>query len=846
MSEPLASRPFVKSAGLQFAALLLLVFGGCLLLYHQIVFGGKALYFDDIYHNYYVFLEFVSRSLRAGELPVWNPYLFGGVPQIAGLEPPIFYPFCWIFFVGLPYQLALALNLICHHLLAAAGVYLLGRAYGWRWLSASLGACCFSFSGLMVSMHKFHPLQNTVAWLPLVFWAGHRLLTRQRLQDLALFAAVYGLQVLSGHLEIVYFESLLLLAYGAGLLLQRPALRGWRVWALALAGGLLALGLSAIQLLPALLYLPHSIRQGGLDSGSAMSWSQHPWMLPLLLLPTWPLAAPVGIADFFGHTRYGSLLFFLVPYLGWPAWLFAAGGLSLPWPVQPRRRLYWGAVLVLALLLACGKYLPGYELLLKLPGLAFFRFPSKWLVFASLALSLLAADVFDALLDGPARMRRLGLVALAAAGLGLLGGLLIRAGGCDAWLPALATSWRPELSAAQAGLWVQPLRDLLAAGCLNAALISLLLALWTWMQRRYRSALLAGLLLLGVGLELGRSGSESLWYTEAGHFEQASPLARWLAPLAQGSQVRMLVLAHADLPPDFEPELTQDQALRAMDYMHQSLIDNYGLLSGLRNSDGFWPARSFQSAFLFTVYGEALQYGQLSFRRQLEALTATRYILAVNPNATLEAAFASQPAYRRLRDEPLTRVTVWENRDWLPRARFQTQALVVPERGQMIAALADPAASGFKLHEQVLLLDDDAFKAARAAVPDQESADKHWTHPEFTLDRNNTVEVSFETNTPGYLVLADQNLPGWKAYDKGREVPILLANYMQRAVRVGPGKHRVRFEYQAPGFIAGAAISGLSLLILIGLLGWRRSPPRPAPEPPPEGLGGGDFAARIG
>ena len=98
------------------------------------------------------------------------------------------------------------------------------------------------------------------------------------------------------------------------------------------------------------------------------------------------------------------------------------------------------------------------------------------------------------------------------------------------------------------------------------------------------------------------------------------------------------------------------------------------------------------------------------------------------------------------------------------------------------------------------------------------------------VDKNNTVELRFETNTSGYLVLADQNLPGWKAYDNGREVPILLANYQHRAVRVGPGQHTIRFEYQAPGFVAGAALSGVSALIWLVLLGWRRRVPADAPR----------------
>ena len=52
-----------------------------------------------------------------------------------------------------------------------------------------------------------------------------------------------------------------------------------------------------------------------------------------------------------------------------------------------------------------------------------------------------------------------------------------------------------------------------------------------------------------------------------------------------------------------------------------------------------------------------------------------------------------------------------------------------------------------------------------------------------------------------------------------QEVPILQANFSQRALRVGPGKHDIRFEYEPPGFAWGWKISLLSGLLLLLILG---------------------------
>jgi len=49
------------------------------------------------------------------------------------------------------------------------------------------------------------------------------------------------------------------------------------------------------------------------------------------------------------------------------------------------------------------------------------------------------------------------------------------------------------------------------------------------------------------------------------------------------------------------------------------------------------------------------------------------------------------------------------------------------------------------------------------------------------------------------VVLNDPYHPWWVAEVDGREVPVLRANVLFRAVRVGPGAHRVRFVFRPFG-----------------------------------------------
>lgn len=65
-----------------------------------------------------------------------------------------------------------------------------------------------------------------------------------------------------------------------------------------------------------------------------------------------------------------------------------------------------------------------------------------------------------------------------------------------------------------------------------------------------------------------------------------------------------------------------------------------------------------------------------------------------------------------------------------------------------------------------------------------------------------------------HLVVADTYYPGWRAMVDGREVPIERADFVWRAVPLGPGRHIVTFSYECLPFIRGV------FLMVIGAILW--------------------------
>jgi len=85
------------------------------------------------------------------------------------------------------------------------------------------------------------------------------------------------------------------------------------------------------------------------------------------------------------------------------------------------------------------------------------------------------------------------------------------------------------------------------------------------------------------------------------------------------------------------------------------------------------------------------------------------------------------------------------------------------------------------------------------------------------------MEVRTKSTRAGFLVTSDAYYPGWRASIDGRDAWLYRADYAIRGVMVPAGEHTVRFEYRPRSFYLGAAISLISILLLIALAVGARS-----------------------
>ncbi len=82
-------------------------------------------------------------------------------------------------------------------------------------------------------------------------------------------------------------------------------------------------------------------------------------------------------------------------------------------------------------------------------------------------------------------------------------------------------------------------------------------------------------------------------------------------------------------------------------------------------------------------------------------------------------------------------------------------------------------------------------------------------------------DIHYTSSNPreGLAVFSDIWYPyGWKAMIDGKEVPIIRANYVLRALRIPAGDHKIDFVFHPQKFYTGNTLAGISSFLLYALL----------------------------
>lgn len=388
--------------------------------------GGR----NDITTQYLAFRDFPNKSVREfGQLPFWNPYSLTGIPWHSNPQSALFYPANWLFLLFAGSRL-ISWLLVAHHWLAGAGMFLLCRRYGFSWLAALFGGTAFAATPFLIaqSVEGHYNQVCMVAWFPWAFLCFEHIRSGER-RSVPLMACVISLCFFCGHVQEVYYLVVVLTGFlvvdlAKGIYRQRsvPAVavpgvqlpqttcspesqlcRGNAVPPLRLivnwiAVGALTAGLVAIDLLPNAIYTTQAVRSAGIGAKEASEISIGVANLRQL----WD---PFALGNMQSYSGPGLYYWETVFHFGMVVSLLAVIGTLFRWRQFPVLRMV--AMFLIAAVFAFGAETPFFPWCYDtIPGMSFFRSPSRSIFFCGLAISVLSAAGVDVLLAAAMKFHR--------------------------------------------------------------------------------------------------------------------------------------------------------------------------------------------------------------------------------------------------------------------------------------------------------------------------------------------------------------------------------------------------------------------------------------------------------
>jgi len=802
---------------------------------------------SDLVLQNFQWKSFTRDQLAQGEVPLWNPHQFGGIPFLAAGQHSALYPVSAVYYL-LDLPVAYGWYTVINLWLAGVFMFAFMRGLGVGRMGAVLAGVIYQFNGFVLASVVFQMMIGAYVWMPLFLLMAEFIMRDKTSLNgqssaipwVAIGSIALGMNILAGHVEITLY-TLLIAGYYCAI---RLGVAWWRnrtvvqlrpteniqpvrilirhsAWLLVMVS--LGLGLGALQFIPLFEFVQTNWRAERSSLELVLSFA-HPMRDVLqFVMPNFYGSPAIqsyinvisgetitqltnstgesinfiewGIKNYVEGALYlGILPLILSLYALWDRWFLwrrdANRPQTLTFRAEPPYRTIFASLGALSVTFMFG--LPTYALIYALPGFNQLNSPFRWIYALMFAVAVLSAFGLDALMrrasvQGGKTARQWG-QAITGLGIFTLAGLLIS--------QLIYSSIEPTLD----GMW---------QGLVNApnsfADTEAFYSLAFWNALIFAGALcISGVIFWSVGRLRAYKG-----YT------------KWSA-IAIAFVVVDLMIASWGFNPASDPALL-DFTPPEVEFMLQREAegDRFRVTTletdtPIFNANLLWrygidDIRGYDSIIgLDTVnyMRDMAVQGQLDFNR-IAPLFAQDFStgddgLTIPDNAYLNLLNVryiyapievqidiSENGWRKVQDFPT--LSVYENTHAVPR---------------------------------VFSIDADDFERDVVAVPED------YTEQLITRDsgREKFVDVTFDHDS--WLIISEMYADGWRAFvrplgaGEGEETAYPVEQVLQnlQGVQLPAGEWTVRLVYSPPSFqigLFGSIISVASVTLLVGMWLWR-------------------------
>ena len=324
-----------------------------------------------------------AQIIWSGHVPLWNPYIFGGMPLLASAQGGLLFPPNWFYLIFSP-AVATNLMVISVYMIAALGAYLFARRTGASIAGAAVTSIVWQSGGFLLAQISHINIVHTAAILPWVLWSLERYVASGSRVRGALLALFIAIQIFAGHQQTFAYAFLLVCAYAIVMAFGNTTQRKHYLGSLAYVGAGVLLG--AVQILPTVELLRNSVRATA--TYEFFSSFSMPGSFFVTLLAPYVLGG--GDSRLFRAPYIGQLFYTeYVAYAGVLAVMLSVVALLLK---PDKRTKFWVAAAVIGFILALGSNAPLYlyRLIYFVPVMNLFRVPARHLLEFNFAIAVLA------------------------------------------------------------------------------------------------------------------------------------------------------------------------------------------------------------------------------------------------------------------------------------------------------------------------------------------------------------------------------------------------------------------------------------------------------------------------